>query len=82
MYIVWSVVWWMYLGNYYGDENALIDDGLLYVNFGTIVLHFQPLGPTLQHLQERGSFRYWGARYLPPSFYNSAFGTVFTVKIK
>ncbi|OXA43201.1 hypothetical protein Fcan01_22049 [Folsomia candida] len=59
---------------YYGDEFGLIDDGLLDMTFGMIFVHIQPLGPTLQHLQERESIRYWGAHFLSKTFYNSGLG--------
>lgn len=47
---------------------------MLYVTFGTITVHIQPFGPSLQHFQERDSIRYWGARLLPRDVYDSTLG--------
>lgn len=64
-----------FLGVYHGDRHFVIQDGILIcLALGSLTIHFQPLGPPIQYLQERQSIRYWGSRLLPPSFYNSLFG--------
>ncbi|OXA53810.1 hypothetical protein Fcan01_10692 [Folsomia candida] len=64
-------------GVYHGDRHFVIQDGILIcLALGSLTIHFQPLGPPIQYLQERQSIRYWGSRLLPPSFYNSLFGII------
>jgi hypothetical protein len=64
-----------FAGQYYSDINKIIQDGVFgYIAFGVITVHIQPFGPTMQHLQERQSVRYWGSRLLPKRIYNSIFG--------
>lgn len=53
-----------------------MDDGLFYVTFGVITVHIQPIGPTLQHLEERHSVRYWGSRLLPGDLYDGKIGKI------
>lgn len=63
-------------GEYYPGENNGVDDGLFYVTFGVITVHIQPIGPTLQHLEERHSVRYWGSRLLPGDLYDGKIGKI------